>query len=125
MQQNQKLQKRPISNLGHLGEDYAVKLLISKGYKILDRNFRSRFGELDIIAQEGVSLVFVEVKTRLNSKYGFPEESVTESKLWKIKRTGEYFSLMHPELPKKLRIDVVALQVSGGKVVSSKIIKVY
>ena len=103
----------------------AVNLLKNKGYKILDRNFTSRFGELDIIAQDKDALVFVEVKARKSLKFGFPEEAVTPPKLWKIKKTAEYYALMHPDLPQKLRIDVVSLIINGEDVVYSKIIKVF
>ncbi len=113
------------SNLGSLAESYAVRLLSSKGYKIIERNFHSRFGEIDIIALEGPTLVFVEVKARWSRKFGAPEEAVTRSKLWKIQKTGEYYSILHPELPKKLRIDVVAIEVEGGVVSSAKIIQVF
>lgn len=113
------------SNLGSLAESYAVRLLSSKGYKIIERNFHSRFGEIDIVALEGVTLVFVEVKARWSRKFGAPEEAVTRSKLWKIQKTGEYYSILHPELPKKLRIDVVAIEVEGGVVSSAKIIQVF
>jgi putative endonuclease len=118
------LQKRKTSEFGRLAENYAVRLLISKGYKILERNFRSRFGEIDIVATDSDTLVFVEVKSRWSKKFGAPEEAVTSQKLWKIRQTGEYYSLIHKALPKKLRIDVVALEVAGGKIISSKVIKV-
>lgn len=117
--------KKATSKAGHLAEDFAVNFLISKGYKILDRNFRSRFGEIDIVAEDSGSLIFVEVKARWTRKFGAPEEAVTRSKLWKIQQTGNYFSMLHPELPKKLRIDVVALEIENGRVSSAKIIKVY
>jgi putative endonuclease len=116
--------KRKTSDLGKLAEDFAAGFLQSKGYKIIDRNFRSRFGEIDIIAEDKETLVFVEVKARWSLKYGSPEEAVTPQKLYKIKKTGEYYSLLHPSLPEKLRIDVVALEIVGGKVTSSKIINV-
>lgn len=112
------------SDLGNLAEDFAVKLLESRGYKIKDRNFRSRFGEIDIVALDGSTLVFVEVKARWSLKFGAPEEAVTKYKLFKIKKTGEYYSLLHPDLPKKLRIDVVALEIEGRAVSSAKIIQV-
>ncbi len=98
-------------------------MLQSKGYKIIGRNFRSRFGEIDIIALDADSLVFVEVKARWSKKFGSPEEAVTFQKLQKIRKTGEYYSLTHPSLPQKLRIDVVALEIAGGKILSAKIIK--
>ena len=110
---------------GKAAEVFASELLIKNGYKILERNFRSRFGELDLIALDGDTLVFVEVKARTNRKFGLPEESVTRGKLWKINKTAEYYSLTHPKLPKKLRIDVVALEIDQGRPVRSKIIKVY
>ena len=116
--------KNPSSRQGKLAEDYAVKLLIENSYTIIDRNFHSRFGEIDIIALKEDVLVFVEVKARWSLKFGKPEEAVTPSKFWKIGRTGEYYSLLHPDLPKKLRIDVVALEIDGGKVSVARIINV-
>lgn len=117
--------RKPTSKFGAVAEDYAVKLLENSGYKVIDRNFYSKFGEIDIVALENKdTLVFVEVKARWSNKFGAPEEAVTPQKLWKIKKTGEYYSSKHPGMPRKLRIDVVALILSGGRVVSSKIIRV-
>lgn len=113
------------SELGKLAEDFASKFISSKGYVILDRNFKSRFGEIDIIALDGDTLVFVEVKARWSKKFGAPEEAVTPQKISKIIKTGEYYSILKPNLPKKLRIDVVALEIAGNNIVSSKLIKVY
>lgn len=108
---------------GKLGEDAAVKLLQREGYKILDRNFHSKRGEIDIVAQDQDILVFVEVKTRWSKKFGYPEEAVTPRKLWSIQRTGEYYKLTHPNTPDLLRIDVIAVEVEGNKVTSVRIIK--
>lgn len=119
------MEKKRLSSVqGKLAEDFAVRLLDSHGYKIIDRNFHSKFGEIDIIALKDDYLAFIEVKARWSLKFGRPEESVTRSKLWKIGKTGEYYSLLHPILPKKLRIEVVALEIIDKKVISSKIIKV-
>ncbi len=109
---------------GNAAEDFAVKLLLNKGYKIIDRNFRSRFGEIDIVALKDEYLVFVEVKARWNLNYGYPEEAVNSKKIWKIGKTGEYYSILHPELPKKLRIDVVSLIINDGEITNAKIIQV-
>jgi len=109
---------------GELGEEYASKLLVDNGYKILEKNFRSKLGEIDLIAQDKDVLVFVEVKTRWSRKFGLPEESVTPRKINKIKRIIEYYLLSHKNLAKKLRIDVVAIEVEGGRVKSARIIKV-
>ena len=110
---------------GNLGEKFAQRLIKAKGYKILTTNFRSKFGEIDIIAQKNDFLVFIEVKTRWSNKYGKPEEAVTSKKLWKIKKTAEYFLLRNPSLPKKLLIEVVAIELTNGKVTSAKVISVY
>ena len=112
------------NNLGKFAEDFAVNFLQQKGYKIIERNFRSRFGEIDIVACEGSTLVFVEVKARWSKRFGSPEEAVTPNKLWKIKKTGEYFTSLHPELPERQRIDVVAVEIEGSRVLAARIIKV-
>lgn len=112
------------SNLGKSAEDLACKLLADIGYKILDRNFHSRFGEIDIIAEFGGNLVFIEVKARWSLKFGLPEEAVTKQKIYKIIKTAQYYSLIHPELSKNLRIEVVALTMLNNQILSHKIIKV-
>jgi putative endonuclease len=116
--------RSPTSVQGKLAEDYTSRLLTDKGYKIIDRNFRSKFGEIDLVATKNDCLIFIEVKARWSLKFGRPEEAVTTSKLWKIARTGEYYSLLHPNLPKKLRIEVVALEIEEGKLSSARIIPV-
>lgn len=112
------------SDLGKLAEDFAVRFLQEKGYKIIDRNFRSRFGEIDIVAEESGILVFVEVKARWSQKFGSPEEAVTPQKLYKIRKTAEYYSLLKSKTNQRMRIDVVALEINRGIVSSSKIIYV-
>jgi putative endonuclease len=118
------LLRKTSRKLGNLAEDYACKLLLKNNYQIIERNFRSKFGEIDIVAVKERVLVFVEVKARWSRKFGTPEEAVTPVKLWKIQKTAEYYSLTHPKLPTKLRIDVVALEIDGIKVISAKIINV-
>ena len=76
---------------GQLGEIAASKYLENKGYKILGRNFHSKFGEIDIITQEGKTLVFVEVKTRWNKAYGYPQEAVSPKKIRSIIKTIDYY----------------------------------
>lgn len=98
---------------GKLGEELAAKFLIKNGYKIIERNFHSRVGEIDIIAKDSDTLVFVEVKTRWSKKFGLPAESVTGRKLKSIIKTGQYYKLLHPELPESLRIDVLAIDIQG------------
>jgi len=109
--------------LGFYGENYASNLLLKSGYKILERNFRAKFGEIDIVALKEGILIFVEVKTRKSGIYGKPEEAVTPYKVLKIERVGQLYSKLHPDLPKKLRIDVVSLIIENNIVTSQKIIK--
>lgn len=96
---------------GKKGEDAATEFLRKKGYKILERNFRTQFGEVDLIAREDNVLVFIEVKTRQSTKYGMPEESVTPRKIASIIRTGQYYKLTHPDTPDLIRIDVIAVEL--------------
>lgn len=117
-------QSQKTSDLGKLAENFAVELLQSKGYKIIDRNFTSRFGEIDIIAEVDQTLVFVEVKARWSPKFGSPEEAVTPQKIWKIKKTADYYCLVNSIKNKKMRIDVVAMEMCDQNVLSSKIIQV-
>lgn len=117
-------QKRETSKLGKTAENFTAGYLSSKGYKIIDRNFRSKFGEIDLIAIKDNKLVLIEVKARTSDKFGFPEEAVTPSKIWRITKTAEYYSLLNPKLPKSLRIEVVSIQISDGKLKKCKIIPV-
>ncbi len=104
---------------GKLGEDIALNYLSQKGYRLITSNFHSRFGEIDLILKDKGTLVFVEVKARYDTSYGTPQEAVTPWKIKKIIKTAQYFSLLHPELPKALRIDVIALQLSPSGEVAS------
>ena len=108
---------------GVSGEKFAQRLLIKKGYKIIQNNFSCKIGEIDIIAILGDTLIFVEVKTRKTSKFGLPQEAVNTHKLQKIAKVGEYYTLTHPNLPKK-KIDVVSIVVTNGTITSSQIISV-
>ena len=109
---------------GDKGEEYACQLLKKNGYKIIERNYRCKLGEIDIIALDNKTLVFVEVKTRWSRRFGLPAEAVTPRKLYKIKKVGEYYLLNHPDSSHKQRIDVVAIEVRSGTVTNAKIIKV-
>jgi len=96
--------------LGSKGEQLATKFLQNKGYRIIARNFKARYGELDIIALQNATLVVIEVKTRIGNQYGSPEEAITPRKLHEVTKTFEYFILLHPEFePFPLRIDLVAI----------------
>lgn len=110
---------------GKLAENFASETLHSLGYKIVSRNFRSRFGEIDIIATKDSRLYFIEVKARWNLTYGAPEEAVTWYKLKRIQKTAAYFAMNHPDLPKEQRILVFAVEHFVGKNLSYKLIEVF
>jgi putative endonuclease len=76
---------------GRQGEDRAVVFLSSRGYRILERNFRVRFGEIDIIADDHGTLCFVEVKSRSHSRFGWPVEAVDTGKQKKIAKAAAYY----------------------------------
>lgn len=97
---------------GNVGEDLAAGYLQKHGYKILERNFHARVGEIDIIALDGQTLVFVEVKTRWSRAYGGAIDSITYRKLQSIIKTAQYYKLLHPQLPEGMRIDIVAVDIS-------------
>lgn len=108
--QSQKNQYR--QKLGKHGEDIASSYLQKKGFRVIERNFRARYGEIDLICLDRNTLVFVEVKTRIGETYGKPEEAVTPRKLAEVVKTAQYYSMLHPELPSLIRIDVVAIQMT-------------
>ena len=98
-----------------LGEDIACEYLKKIGFKIIERNFRKGYGEIDIIAieqtKDGKILVFVEVKTRTSNYFGTPLEAITYWKLKEIIKTAQFYKLIHPNLPDSLRIDAVAVKL--------------
>ena len=102
-------------SLGKLGEKIAANYLLKNGYKILERNFKARYGEIDIVARDRNILVFVEVKTRNDDQFGTPEEAVTRKKLREVIKTAQFYKLSHTNEPDELRIDVIAIQLTGSK----------
>lgn len=97
-----------------MGEKIAAEYLESKGYRIEERNFSTRFGELDIVCWEGKILVFVEVKTKVGHDFGEPEEMVNRNKLERVKRMGEMY-LMERNIDCQCRVDVVAIVLKNDR----------
>lgn len=104
--------------VGALGERLAVDFLKKRGYKIVQRNFRCRGGEIDIIAKQGECLVFVEVRTRRSSNYGVPEESITPFKREKLASLAHMYIQNCHAPPQSWRIDVVAVELTAQNRVS-------
>ncbi|MBQ3084534.1 MAG: YraN family protein [Clostridia bacterium] len=101
-----------VYGLGLKGEQAAVRFLRKKRWRILERNFQCRFGELDIIAKDKDCLVFCEVKARSEGMIAAPQESVIYAKQQKMIKTAQYWLLSHEE-DCPMRFDVVAVTVDA------------
>ncbi|MBU2701234.1 putative endonuclease [Sporomusaceae bacterium BoRhaA] len=100
---------------GMWGEARARSFLFQKGYKILTSHYRLKIGEIDIIAQDGDIIVFVEVKTRRNDDYGTPAEAVNFRKQRKIKMTALSYLQRFSLQEQPVRFDVIEVYGTGGK----------
>lgn len=96
---------------GRLAENLAATALIKKGYLILKTNFHTRFGEIDIIASDKDTFVFVEVKAKKGLDFGNPEEMINKRKLEKIRRLAEVYTNGQPV---NCRIDIVAIVLDNS-----------
>ena len=101
-------------DFGRQAEKLAALYLRLKGYKILHRNWRTRFGEIDLIAQKGRTLVFVEVKARRSQSRGLPEEALTAQKRQRLLQLASFYLAKHPlKEEQSVRLDVIAIDFSG------------
>ena len=98
-------------NIGEKGERMAEKHLISRGYKIIEKNFTTPFGEIDIIAKKNKLLTFFEVKTRISTKYGSPLSSITGDKKKHILKNCEYYLYIKDKFESKYSIDLISLKL--------------
>ena len=98
--------------LGAYGERVAVRVLIDAGMQVLDRNWRCRTGELDVVARDGAALVFCEVKTRSGGGFGHPVEAVTADKRRRLRQLARAWLDAHDEHAPDLRFDVVGVLVT-------------
>lgn len=103
-------------DLGDFGEAIARRYLEKQGFKILEKNYRTKFGEIDLICTADKKLIFVEVKTRKSDAYGRPAEAVTDTKIKHMKLAAEKYYSRH-QSDAEVRFDVIevyASKVSGG-----------
>lgn len=101
--------------LGECGEDLACRELRQRGYVILDRRYRTRFGEIDIVARDSDVLVFVEVKARVGDRFGAAAAGVTGWKRRRIARMAADYLARHGLSDLPCRFDVVAIDIGGGQ----------
>ncbi len=103
-----------MNTLGKEGEAIAVDFITRKGFKIMEKNYRTSFGEIDIIAKDKDVIVFIEVKTRADSHFGYPFEAVTHRKRDKIRKVALcYMKGLKKENP--ARFDVLSIRLEDGK----------
>ena len=95
--------------LGEKGESLAARFLKKNGYKIIEQNYRTQLGEIDIIAKEKKTIVFVEVKSRRSTRFGNPKWAVTPQKQRKISMVALYYLKTTEQTNAKARFDVVAI----------------
>ena len=100
---------------GATGERAAAELLRKKGYEILERNFQTKFGEIDLVCRKDEVTVFVEVKTKTSDEFGEPWEMVNQYKLEQVKRMGELWNIKN-NWQGQCRIDVVGVWLKEGQV---------
>lgn len=97
------------TGLGKKGEELAVSYLKSKGFKILEKNLRSRFGEIDIIAKDHGTLVFIEVKTRTSEAFGLPIQGINEKKQERLRQLAMRYIAEKELIDKEVRFDVLGI----------------
>lgn len=107
--------KTGAASIGSLAEELAAAYLIKRRYDILERNYKTRWGEIDIIAKDGSTLVFIEVKARRGEGCGLPQEAVSRQKQYKIIRMAQQY--MHQcdrkTLEQPVRFDVLSIRWQG------------
>ncbi len=104
--------------VGRYGEGLAVEYLQGKGYHILEQNYRSRYGELDIICTKDADLIFVEVKTRRSSRFGTAAESITYRKQQHLKSTALHYLKQLDKPYRSIRFDVISVMITPAPVIN-------
>jgi putative endonuclease len=105
--------RTPRARVGAAGEALAARELTRRGYRVLARNWHCRYGELDIIAEDGSELVFVEVKTRRGTALGLPEEALTHTKRKRLLAAAQQYLMEQETAERPYRFDVVAIELDG------------
>jgi putative endonuclease len=96
-------------DLGRRGEAIAARHLVDSGLTVIDRNWRCRLGEIDLVARAGDETVFVEVKTRTSVAFGHPLAAITVQKLARLRRLAAAWCEAHPEVRGRIRIDAIGI----------------
>lgn len=98
--------------MGDWGEKIAKEYFKKQGYKIIKQNFTNRMGEIDLIVKEKNQIIFVEVKTRTNQNFGYPEESIDFRKQNKIRMTAQNYLFKEKIFSENYRFDVIGVEIN-------------
>jgi len=106
--------KKQNLEIGQLGENMAKNYLQSKGYIIIDQNYRNKYAEIDLITRDKNKIVFIEVKTRIGERFGRPEDAINKNKTFRLVRNAQaYMAYKHNSCA--YRIDVICIVLDGNK----------
>jgi len=97
--------------MGRLGEQLAARFLVGKGYRVLAKNFYTRYGEIDLVVSKNDEIIFVEVKTRTSSEYGYPEVAVDNNKIKNLLKAIQIY-FKDNGVKKFWRLDTVAIELN-------------
>jgi putative endonuclease len=101
--------------VGKAGEEVAIQYLRQKGYQVLERNYRCRFGEIDLIARDGSTLAFIEVKTRRSQRFGPAAAAVTLEKQRHLLKASQVYLTRNRKAHELCRFDVVTIELDADK----------
>jgi putative endonuclease len=108
--------REPPRAVGQAGEEAAVQYLLQQGYRILQRNYRCRFGEIDLIAREGKTLAFIEVKTRRSQRFGPASSAVTLEKQRHLIKASQVYMAQMGKSDELCRFDVVTIEMDACRI---------
>ena len=100
-------------DLGKKGEEIAKKYLIKSGYKIIERNFRTKYGEIDLICEKDNSIIFIEVRTKSNLDFVSPEESISSKKIDHIKNSSLDYLSKNKKKYKDIKFEFIGILISS------------
>jgi putative endonuclease len=100
-------------DLGKKGEEIAEKYLIKSGYKIIERNFRTKYGEIDLICEKDSSIIFIEVRTKSNLEFVSPEESISSKKIDHIKNSSLDYLSKNKKKYKDIKFEFIGILISS------------
>jgi len=96
------------NEVGKIGENLAKEFLEKQGYKIIEQNYKTKYAEIDLVAQKKKELIFVEVRTKIGENFGRPEDTINKKKIWKIRQNALAYAAFK-KWPGPLRLDAICI----------------